>query len=131
MTPVVYLDTEDLLALTRLLGAGPVRDLGLLESAAARPRTDVFGHEAYPNLTTKAAALMHSLAKNHPLVDGNKRLAWLAALTFLDINGVRVTLSHDDAFDFVMAVASGELDDVVEIAAVLDRGTTPRSTTDR
>lgn len=126
MTPVIYLDTEDLLGLVRLLGAGPVRDLGLLESAAARPRTDVFGHEAYPTLPTKAAALMHSLAKNHPLVDGNKRLAWLATLTFLDVNGLRVTLTHDEGFDFVIAVASGELDDVVDIAAVLDRGTTPR-----
>lgn len=126
MSAITYLDTEDLLGLTRALNAGPVRDLGLLESAAARPRTDVFGHEAYPSLTGKAAALMHSLAKNHPLVDGNKRLAWLAALVFLDINGVQVTLTHDEGFDFVMAVASGELDDVADIAAVLDRGTAPR-----
>ncbi|MBV9119453.1 MAG: Fic family protein, partial [Chloroflexi bacterium] len=85
-----YLDTEDLLGLVRILGAGPVRDLGLLDSAAARPRSSVFGQDAYADLTLKAAALLQSLCRNHALVDGNKRLAWLATVVFLDLNDEHV-----------------------------------------
>jgi death on curing protein len=110
MTSVHYLDLEDLLQLTDDLGAGPVRDVGLLESAAARPRTSLFGEDAYPSLMLKAAALLHSLCRNHALVDGNKRLAWLASLVFLDINGVGVVMSQDEAFNLVMEVAEGTLD---------------------
>jgi death-on-curing protein len=120
---VQYLTLEDLLQLTRDLGAGPVRDVGLLESAVARPATDVFGQEAYPSLAAKAVALLHSIVRNHALVDGNKRLGWLATLVFLDLNGQQITLTHDQAFDLVMAVASGELDDVSAIAAGFDAGT--------
>ena len=115
MSEVDYLDLEDLLQLIDDLGAGPVRDVGLLESAVARPRTNLFGEDAYPTLTTKAAALLHSICRNHALVDGNKRLAWLAATVFLDINGAAVTPSQDEAFELVMAVAEGTLD-VPEIA---------------
>lgn len=104
---VVFLSLEDLLSLTRDLGAGPVRDLGLLDAAAARPRTSLFGDDAYPTLHGKAAALLHSICKNHALVDGNKRLAWHAAVVFLDLNGRSVLLSHDEAFELVMAVAEG------------------------
>lgn len=119
MTPdPTYLSVEDLLDLTRALGAGPVRDVGLLESAAARPRASVFGEDAYPDLVTKAAALLHSVCSNHALVDGNKRLAWLATVVFLDINGVIVALEDDHAFDLVMRVAEGVLD-VPGIAAAL------------
>ena len=118
---VAYLGLEDLLQLTRDLGAGPVRDLGLLDSAAARPQSAMFGEEAYPALELKAAALLHSVCRNHALVDGNKRLAWLGTTVFLDINGARTGLSHDEAFDLVMAVAEGSID-VPEIAARL--GTT-------
>jgi death on curing protein len=110
VTDVEYLDLEDLLALTRALGAGPVRDVGLLSSACDRPRATAFGTDAYPTLVTKAAALLHSLARNHPLVDGNKRLAWLAAIVFLDLNGYTVELADDDAFQLVMDVAEGTLD---------------------
>jgi death-on-curing protein len=110
MTQVDYLDLEDLLQLTDDLGAGPVRDVGLLESAAARPRTSLFGEDAYPTLPLKAAALLHSICLNHALVDGNKRLAWLAAATFLDINGGAITVTQDEAFDLVMTVAEGGLD---------------------
>lgn len=113
-----YLDMEDLLQLTRDLGAGPVRDPGLLESAAARPRTSVFGEDAYPGLEMKAAALMHSVCSNHALADGNKRLAWLAAMVFLDINGVTVEAADDDAFDLVMRIAEGTAD-APDIAAFL------------
>jgi death-on-curing protein len=115
MTSVAYLDLEDLLQLTDDLDVGPVRDVGLLESAAARPRTNLFGEDAYPTLPLKAAALLHSLCRNHALMDGNKRLAWLAASVFLDINGTAVELSQDDVFELVMAVAEGALD-VPEIA---------------
>jgi death on curing protein len=113
-----YLDLEDLLELTRRLDAGPVRDVGLLESACARPRATVFGSEAYPSLPLKAAALLHSLVRNHALVDGNKRLAWLASVVFLDLNGHRVTIDDDTAFELVMAAAEGRID-VEEIAEAL------------
>jgi death-on-curing protein len=92
------------------LGAGPVRDLGLLDSACHRPRASLFGQEAYPTLTGKAAALMHSLAGNHALVDGNKRLALLATVVFLRINGYVLDLTDDEAFALTMSVAAGELD---------------------
>jgi len=115
---VEYLDLEDLLGLTRALHAGPVRDLGLLDSSCARPRSTTFGAEAYPRLEDKAAALLHSLARNHALADGNKRLAWLATVVFLDLNGLTVELDDEAAFELVMAVAEGALD-VAEIAARL------------
>lgn len=110
MAEVTYLSLEDLFGLVRALGAGPVRDVGLLESAAARPRTSLFGEDAYPSIEGKAAALLHSLARNHPLVDGNRRLAWLATTVFLDLSGYRVGIDHDGAFDLVMAAAQGEID---------------------
>jgi death on curing protein len=89
--PVEFLDLDDLLELARrLLGdPPPVRDVGLLESAVARPRTTVFGEDAYPDLLTKASALLQSVVKNHALVDGNKRLGWLSTAVFLSINGNR------------------------------------------
>jgi death on curing protein len=108
--PVEYLDLEDLLALVRALGIGPVRDVGLLDSSAARPRSQVFGVEAYPTIEGKAAALLHSLARNHALIDGNKRLAWLATVVFLDINGHTTTLDDESAFRLVMEVSEGLLD---------------------
>jgi death-on-curing protein len=106
-----YLDLEDLLSLAgRLLGEPPpVRDIGLLGSAAARPQTSVFGNDAYPDIWTKAAALLQSLVKNHALVDGNKRLAWLATATFLELHGVEAaSATNDDVYAFVMAAASGQ-----------------------
>src|SRR6185369_1409478 len=100
------------------LGAGPVRDVGLLDSAAARVRSTAFGEDAYPTTELKAAALIHSLCKNHALVDGNKRLALLAGVTFLRVNGRRVALSQDEAFDLIMRVAEGSAE-VPDIAAFL------------
>lgn len=119
MNEVRYLDLDDLLGLVRDLGAGPVRDLGLLDSAAARHRSRAFGADAYPDLATKAAALLHSIARNHALVDGNKRLAWLAAVVFLDLNALAPDIDDDQAFELVMSVATGDLD-VAEIAAALN-----------
>lgn len=98
---------------------GPVRDMGLLESALARPLTSVMGKDAYPTLPEKAAALLHSVCLNHALVDGNKRLAAICMLVFVEVNGERVDISNDELFDLVMAVASGELRDVPDIAARL------------
>jgi death-on-curing protein len=107
---VTYLDVEDLLGLVRALETGPVRDVGLLDAAAARPASTVFGADAYPTLGLKAAALLHSVARNHALVDGNKRLGWLATVVFLDINGAVPGVTHDEAFDLVMTVAKGEIE---------------------
>ena len=105
-----FLELEDLVVLTRRLGAGPVRDVGLLEAACARPRASVFGADAYPTLAGKAAALLHSIVANHALVDGNKRLGWLATVVFLDVNGWDVMLDDEAAFGLVMDVAEGTLD---------------------
>lgn len=116
-----FLSLEDLLHLTRDLGAGPVRDVGLLDSAVARPRSSAFGEDAYPTIELKAAALLHSICRNHALVDGNKRLAWHATTVFLAVNGYSVILDHDKAFELVMGVAEGSAD-VEQIAEVLGQG---------
>ena len=107
---VEFLELDDLVVLMRRLGAGPVRDVGLLEAACARPRASVYGADAYPTLDGKAAALLHSLVANHALVDGNKRLGWLATVVFLDLNGWDVMLEDEAAFRLVMDVAEGALD---------------------
>lgn len=93
-----------------------VRDHGLLESALARPRTSVCGEAAYSSLEEKAAALMQSVAKNHGLVDGNKRLTLASTIAFLGMNGYRLNLTNDHAYERVMAVATGELDRVGNIS---------------
>lgn len=124
---MIYLDLDDLLHVAgTVLPSLDVRDIGLLESALARPQASAFGSEAYPDLHTKAAALLHSVASNHGLVDGNKRLALAATIAFLGINGWRLTLTNDEAYDLVVAVASGELDDLQAIANSLRTGSQPR-----
>lgn len=113
-----YLCTEDLLRIAaRTIGSQPlVRDYGLLASAAVRPQTTVFGADAYPDLWTKAAALAHSLIRNHPLLDGNKRLGWVAMRVFLELNGEAPLRPDVDAAElFVLAIAAGTLDDVTGI----------------
>jgi death-on-curing protein len=122
VSTVEFLDLEDLIELVRRLGVGPVRDIGLLDAAAARPRSSAFGSDAYPTLELKAAALLHSLVRNHALVDGNKRLAWLAAVVFLDLNERTVVLDDDEAFTLVMEAAGGVID-VEQIAERLTAGT--------
>jgi death-on-curing protein len=123
---VIFLDLEDLLHVARrTLGDVEIRDVGLLESASARPRSTAFGEDAYPSIHAKAAALLHSIALNHPLVDGNKRLALAASIAFYGLNGFRLILSNDEAYELVMAVAAGELDDVERIAGRLESGTAP------
>ena len=119
----VFLDRDDVLvAAAAALGTQlAVADYGLLDSAVARPRATAFGLDAYPTLLTKAAALMQSLARNHSLVDGNKRTAWAAAWTFLTINGTELSSSFDiDAAELlVLGVATGTEDSIEAIAEVL------------
>jgi death on curing protein len=125
---VIYLTLPELLHIAeRTLGSEPeVRDYGLLGSAAARPQATAFGDDAYPGLDTKAAALLHSLARNHALVDGNKRLALAAVIAFYGVNGRRLTLANDEAYELVINVAAGHLDSVGDIAARLTAATEPR-----
>lgn len=125
---MIYLTLPELLRVAvRALGSEPVvRDYGLLESALARPRATAFGADAYPDLDAKAAALLHSLARNHALVDGNKRLALAATIAFYGINGRRLTLTNDEAYHLIIGVAAGKLDAVDEIAGTLATATQPR-----
>jgi death-on-curing protein len=109
--PVEYLDLDDLIALaTRLLGdPPPIRDIGLLGSAVARPQTTAFGDDAYPDLWTKVAALLQSIVNDHALIDGNKRLGWLATAVLLDINGIPITTAaNNDVYQLVIDIASGD-----------------------
>lgn len=112
-----YLSVEDLLEIAEgVIGHVVVRDAGLLAAAAARPRITVFGDDAYATFEDKAAALLHSLVRNHALVDGNKRLAWSAARVFCLLNGRDLTYTVDEAEDLMLSAASGQLD-VPQISA--------------
>lgn len=107
---VEFLDLDDVigLAITLFGDPPPVSDVGLLGSAVARPQTSAFGADAYPDLWTKAAALLQSIVKNHALADGNKRLGWLATAVFLELNGIEIAMAHNDAvYELVMDVAAG------------------------
>jgi death on curing protein len=117
-----YLHLPELLDLAERLGAEEVRDLGLLASAVNRPGASAFGQDAYPGVWHKAAALMESLARNHALVDGNKRISWYAAWVYLHLNGHRLRpgFDVDEAEAFVLAVCQGHLD-VPRIAETLPR----------
>ncbi len=110
MSGVEYLELEDILQLVRYLGVGPVRDVGLLDSAVARPRSSAFGEDVYSSISLKAAALLQSITNNHALVEGDQRLAWLAATVFLDLNGLAPDLSDGEAFDLVWEIASTSID---------------------
>ncbi|MGW7819017.1 type II toxin-antitoxin system death-on-curing family toxin [Streptomyces puniciscabiei] len=115
-----YLTVQEVLDLAELACGGQevaVRDLGLLSSAVHRPQSQMFGVEAYTDLFEKAAALLHSLLINHPLVDGNKRMAWMSTVVFLDFNGAEMLdVDQDEAYKLVIEVASGSLEDVGLIA---------------
>lgn len=123
---VEYLRLEDLLALAEDLGVAQLRDLGLLQAAAERPATTLYGREAYPELAQKAAVLLESLTRNHALVDGNERLGWLAAVVFLALNGLDLDAPDDDAYDLVIAVATGAIryEQAAEKLAAWSRPTT-------
>lgn len=125
---MIYLTLAELLHVAErtLGGEVPVRDHGLLQSALVRPQASAFGSDAYPTLEEKAAALLHSLARNHALVDGNKRLALAATIAFLGINGRRLTLINDEAYHLVMEVAAGQRHEVAEIADTIRAHSEPR-----
>lgn len=115
----VYLTSEDVLEIAAAACADMqivVRDAGLLESAVHRPSAAMFGEEAYPDLIDKAAALLQSLAINRPFFDGNKRTAWLSCVTFLAMNDVHLRPDIDAAERLVIDVATGEAEDVKQIA---------------
>lgn len=120
-----HLTLDDLLLLVQELEVGPVRDPGLLESAAHRPTTTHWGREAYPTLDDKAAALLLSLVGSHALVDGNKRLGWLAVVVFCALNGADLDAPDDDAYDFIISIADGTRSDVADIAQQLHRWSRP------
>ncbi|MBT3167774.1 type II toxin-antitoxin system death-on-curing family toxin [Streptomyces sp. Vc74B-19] len=118
----VYLTAEDVLAIAEDAVDDQriaVRDAGLLESAVHRPSASMFGQEAYADLFDKAAALLQSLAVNHPFVDGNKRTAWVSCVVFLALNGVQLRPDIDAAEHLVIAVATGRLDEVKGISEAL------------
>jgi death-on-curing protein len=102
-----YLSLDDLLVIAEMIGEPAVRDLGLLDAAAHRPQSTAFGEDAYPDLHAKAAALLESLVRNHALVDGNKRLGWVATVVFYRLNGHRMVAPEDEAFELVVGVAEG------------------------
>lgn len=104
-----YLTLEDVLALIADLKVGPIRDVGLLDSAVHRPQATAFGADAYPGLDEKAAVLLESLVRNHALVDGNKRIGWLATVVFYGLNDIELEAPDDHAYDLVIAVASSAI----------------------
>ena len=125
---MIYLTLAELLYVAeRTLGHDyAVRDYGLLEAAVARTlKATVFGQDAYPHLDAKAVALIHSVARNHALIDGNKRLARAAIIAFYGLNGRRLTMTNDAVDDLVIGVAAGDLDSVDEIAVMLRGATRP------
>jgi death-on-curing protein len=118
-----HLSVADVTSIARIAFGGrppEVRDAGLFASAVQRPRARMFGTEAYADLYEQAAALLHALATNHPLVDGNKRTAWLATATLLGVNGVDLEdCDQDTAYDLVIDVASGAESEIRAIAVRL------------
>ncbi len=127
---MIFLDLEDLLHVAeRAMDGEPViaRDVGLLQSALARPQATAFGEDAYPTLYEKSAALLHSLAASRGLLDGNKRLALAAGIAFLGINGRRLRLTNDEAYDLIMTIAEGRMtDEIRQISDMLVAGSEPR-----
>lgn len=104
-----YLTLDDVLSLVEDLAVGPVRDVGLLDSAVHRPQVSVLGRDAYPGIDDKAGALLESLVRNHALADGNKRLGWLCVVVFYGLNDITLEAPDDDAYDLVIAIASGTI----------------------
>ena len=116
-----YLELADILKLGQeIISDFRIRDLGLLESAVARPRTSVFGEDAYPTFPDKVAALMHSIARNHALIDGNKRLAWSAARLFCLMNDLDIKMKQERAYELVVGLASGQIE-LAELSASLKK----------
>jgi death-on-curing protein len=117
---LILLTVEDLLYVaSRTLDEVRIRDVGLLKAAAARPDASAFGEDAYPSIHAKAAALLHSVARNRALVDGNKRLALASTIAFYGMNGWRLTLTNEQAYQLVMGIAAGAHEDIPKLAAAL------------
>lgn len=106
---IKYLTLSDAIGLTRRLGFY-IKDPGLLEGALARPQTTVFGQDAYPAFELKVAAMMHSVIKNHPMIDGNKRTAWQLSVTFMFLNDFKHDFKEDEAFDLILGLATDKYD---------------------
>ena len=106
---IEYLTLDDVLALIDDLGVGPIRDIGLLDSAVHRPQVTVYGDDAYPDLDQKAGVFLESLVRNHALIDGIKGIGWLATVVFYGLNNIELEAPDDDAYDLVIAVASGAI----------------------
>ncbi|WP_455834257.1 type II toxin-antitoxin system death-on-curing family toxin [Pseudarthrobacter siccitolerans] len=119
-----YLDIEDALQVVDRYGFH-IRDVGLLASALARPATTVMGAEAYSELAVKAAAMLESVARFHPLIDGNKRTAWTLMVLLLWVNGYRHDFTTDEGFDLVVGVAAGS-SDLMDSATEISRHLVPR-----
>lgn len=129
---IEHLDLDDLLAAAEAALGRPaeVRDAGILEAATARTRASVYGADAYPSFADKAAALLHSIVIGHALVDGNKRLGWVAVRLFCRLNGRDLRAPIDEAFDLVAAIAEGSIRDVAAISTHLRQWMTPLSPTE-
>ncbi len=104
---IEYVSLEDILSLIEDLRVGPIRDIGLLDSAVHRPQVSVFGEDAYPRIDDKAAVLLESLVRNRALLDGNRRIGWLATIVFYGLNDITLEAPDDDAYDLVIALARG------------------------
>ena len=119
--PIDFLDLQDLIEIGKsLISDFRIRDEGLLESAAMRPQTTIYGADAYPTFEEKVASLIHSLARNHALIDGNKRIAWSAGRIFCLMNGRDLNMPIDDAEKMILDIAKGVID-VADIAVLLKR----------
>ena len=115
-----FLTLQDLIEIgNSLIPDFRIRDIGLLDSAAKRPQTTLFGEDAYPTFPEKVAALIHSLARNHALIDGNKRIAWAAGRVFCLFNGFDLVMPVDEAEGVILGVAKGELD-APQLSPLLD-----------
>ena len=117
MTEFLHLD--DALRQVDALGFY-VKDPGLLEGALARPRTTVFGEDAYPTISLKAAALMHSVIKNHPMIDGNKRTSWVLMVSFLWINGYKHNMSTEVGFNLTLGIDESQIE-LEEAASIIEK----------
>ena len=104
-----YIELEDALEQVAFLGFH-VKDMGLLDSALQRPKTSLFGEDTYPDLQTKAAAMLHSLIKNYPMVDGNKRTGWLLFVSFIAANGFQHDMTTEESFSLTLGIADGSLE---------------------
>lgn len=124
---MIYLTLEGVLAIAARVMDGDValREAGLLESAVARPRTTIFGEGAYPDLHSKAAAMLVSICKNRALIDGNSRLALAATIVMLGVNGWTLSMTNDEAYHVIMSVACRDLSEVADAADQLQLGSRP------